>query len=84
MFPIPFPIPYASKKVISLRFGIWLFKCFVKNLVNSLNDSWKCIWKCNVNRETYSLIKKAKLRVESFERFGKGVAIFIKGIGVKW
>jgi len=54
-----------------------------KNLVNSLNDTWKCIGKCNLNRETYSLIKNAKFRVESFEQFGKGVIIFIKGIGVK-
>jgi len=54
-----------------------------KNLVNSLNDTWKSIGKCNVNRETYSLIKKAKFKVESFEQFGKGVIIFIKGIGVK-
>ena len=54
-----------------------------KNLVNSLNDTWKCIGKCNLNRETYSLIKNAKFKVESFERFGKGVIIFIKGIGVK-
>jgi ubiquinone/menaquinone biosynthesis C-methylase UbiE len=54
-----------------------------KHLVNSLNDTWKCIGKCNVNRETYNIIKKAKFRVESYEQFGKGVFIFIKGIGVK-
>lgn len=54
-----------------------------RNLVNALNDTWRCIGKCNVNRETHSLIKKAKFRVESFEQFGKGSFIFIKGIGVK-
>jgi len=54
-----------------------------KHLVNSLNDTWKCIGKCNVNRETYKLIKKANFKVEGFDKFGKGVFIFIKGIGVK-
>ena len=54
-----------------------------KHLVNSLNDTWKCIGKCNVNRETLKIIKKAKFRVENYEQFGKGVFIFIKGIGVK-
>jgi ubiquinone/menaquinone biosynthesis C-methylase UbiE len=54
-----------------------------RHLVNSFNDTWKCIGKCNVNRETYNTIKKAKFRVESYEQFGKGVFIFIKGIGVK-
>ncbi|MGH4117751.1 class I SAM-dependent methyltransferase [Clostridium sp.] len=54
-----------------------------KHLVNSLNGTWRCIGKCNVNRETLDTIKKAKFRVESYEQFGKGVVIFIKGIGVK-
>ncbi|MCJ7691298.1 MAG: hypothetical protein MUO60_18565, partial [Clostridiaceae bacterium] len=53
-------------------------------LVNSLNDSWKCIGKCNLNRETYKLIKKANFKVECFEQIGKKVFIFIKGIGVKY
>jgi ubiquinone/menaquinone biosynthesis C-methylase UbiE len=54
-----------------------------KHLVNSLNGTWKRIGKCNVNRETLNIIKKAKFRVESYEQFGKGVFIFIKGIGVR-
>ena len=54
-----------------------------RHLVNSLNGAWKCIGKCNVNRETYKLIKNASFKVESFDQFGKGVFIFIKGIGVK-
>jgi len=54
-----------------------------RNLVNSLNNTWKCIGKCNVNRETFKLIEKANFKVESFERIGSGVLIFIKGIGVK-
>lgn len=54
-----------------------------RQFVNSLNNTWKCIGKCNLNRDTYKLIKKANFKVESFEQFGKRVVIFIKGIGVK-
>lgn len=54
-----------------------------RHLVNSLNNTWKCVGKCNVNRETLKLIREAKFKVDNFEQFGKGVFIFIKGIGIK-
>ena len=54
-----------------------------RNIVNSLNDTWKKIGKCNVNRETHTLIEKVGFKIQDFERFGKGYFIFIKGIGIK-
>ncbi|QZY53720.1 class I SAM-dependent methyltransferase [Crassaminicella profunda] len=54
-----------------------------RNIVNTLNSTWKRIGKCNVNRETLNNIKEANFKIIDIERFGKAFFIFIAGVGIK-
>ena len=54
-----------------------------RHVVNSFNNTWKKIGKCNINRETFKLIEVANFKVTNYERIGNKYLIFIKGIGIK-
>lgn len=57
-------------------------KCCM-NLANSLNETWKKIGKCNINRDTYKTIENANFKIKNYEKFGNKVFVFIKGIAYK-
>ena len=58
-------------------------KVVYKNIVNTLNSTWKIIGKCNVNRKTLNNIEEANFKIMDIERFGMAFFIFIAGVGIK-
>lgn len=56
---------------------------FYMNLANCLNNTWKKIGKCNINRDTYKNIENANFKIRNYEKFGNKVFVFIKGIAYK-
>lgn len=56
---------------------------FCKDLANKLNNSWKKIGKCNINRDAYKNISNSGFKISNYEKFGNKVFVFIKGIAYK-
>lgn len=56
--------------------------CHYSHVMNKVNPVWHKVSKgCNLNRDTLSTIKKANFKIQTYDKFWKG--IFISGIGKK-